>query len=95
MRGVHIANVVVWAPFLVLAPLRHSVTPKVWIGCNWMNVIVFVAALNIPGRADEIIGFVALAVVGASLMTWYVLHSKRVNVTYLNRVPAEGATTQP
>jgi hypothetical protein len=41
------------------------------------------------------IGWIAFSVVMTSLETWYVLHSKRVNVTYLSRVPAGEAAKQP
>ena len=90
MRGVYVVYGIVLAPFLVLAPLRHSLTPKVWIGGAWINVIVYAAAVNMPGRINAMVGMIAFAVIVASLMTWYILHSKRVNVTFLCRVPAEG-----
>lgn len=95
MRGVYVVYGIVWAPFLVLAPLRNSLTPKVWIGGAWVSVVVYAAAVNMPGRLDAMIGQIAIGVVVTLLMTWYVLHSKRVNVTYLSRVPAEEATKQP
>ena len=58
--SIYIAHAVVWAPFLVLAPLRHPLTPKVWIGCTWISAIVSVATINMPGRTDAMIGWIAI-----------------------------------
>ena len=95
MRGIFLVYGVVAVPFLVLAPLRHPLTPKVWIGSTWISVIVFTAAVDMPGQINAMIGLISFVVVTASLMTWYFLHSKRVNVTFLNRVPVEEAAKQP
>ena len=51
-------------------------------------MIVFAATVDKPGQINATIGLIAFTVLIASLTTWYVLHSKRVNVTFLNRVPA-------
>ena len=86
---------ILWFPFLVLAPMKHSLTPKVWIASEWIEAIVSSAAVDMSSALVEIIVLIALSVIKVSLMTWYVLHSKRVNVTYLSRVPAQDATKQP
>ncbi|MAG98902.1 MAG: hypothetical protein CMM08_19690 [Rhodospirillaceae bacterium] len=88
MRVAYFLTAIVWVPFLVLAPLKHWLTPKVWIGTSWIEVIVFAAAPDMSGRVDAKIGADIVGVVGAIFATLYVLNSKRVNVTYLNRVPA-------
>ncbi len=87
-RSIYIAQGIVWVPFLVLAPLKHPLTPRVWIGCAWISGIAFVATINMPGQIDAMIGWIAFVVVITLLLTWYALHSKRVNVTYLSRVLA-------
>ena len=93
-RTFFVTYAVIHIPFLVLAPLKHPLTPKIWIGTLWVIVVMYVILIDMPGRIDSMIVGIALAVVIASLMTWYVLHSKRVNVTYLNRVPAKEAPKQ-
>lgn len=75
-------------PFLILAPLKHRLLPKVWLVSIWAPMVVYVAAIDMPGQTDGMILRLALSFGGAALMSWYVLHSKRVNVTYLLRVPA-------
>ena len=95
MRGVFLAQALVAVPFLVLAPLKHALTPKVWIGSVWIGVVVSAATIDMPGQTDAMLGLIAFSVVLALLITWYALHSKRVNVTYLSRVPAGDATSQP
>ena len=93
--AVYMIGAAVWVPFLVLAPMKHSLTPKVWIWCTWINALVYAIAFDPPGGVDAKILQIVGVVVFTSLMTWYILHSKRVNVTYLSRVPAEGAAKQP
>ena len=82
-------------PVLILAPLKHRLMPRLWIAGMWISVITWIAAYDMPGRVDAMLLSVAATIVGSALLTWYVLHSKRVNVTYLHRVPtgesADGA----
>jgi hypothetical protein len=93
-RGFDIVTVVVWAPFLILAPLKHPLTPKVWIGANWITVIISAAISDWSSQINVTIAMTAIGIVIAVLLTWYVLHSKRVNVTYLHRVISGGETTK-
>lgn len=78
-------------PFLVLAPVKHALTPKVWIAGIWIGFAAWFAVIDMPGQVNTKIVNVVFGLVWGVLMTWYILASKRVNVTYLNRVP----TNQP
>ena len=75
-------------PFLVLAPMKHRLMPKVTIVCYWLVVILALANFTIFPVALALPGFV-FGVIWAVLITWYLLKSKRVNVTYLHLVPSE------
>ncbi len=61
---------------------------RVWIAGNWIGAIIYAATIDMPGQIDGVILRVGAVVVIAALMTLYILSSKRVNVTYLNRIPA-------
>lgn len=91
IRAVLLINVAAQLPILVLAPLKHRLLPKLWIAGLWISAIAYVAAFDMPGRLDSMILGVAMTIVGTALLTWYVLDSKRVNVTHLHRVPAGAA----
>ncbi len=88
MRAVSLIYAALTVPFLILAPMKHRLTPKLWIAWNWISVIIYAETIDFPGRIDEMILRVGAVVVMAALMTLYILISKRVNVTYLNRIPA-------
>lgn len=94
IRALLLAFAVAQIPFLVLAPLRHRLTPKVWLAGIWIPMAAYAAAIDMPGQADAMILRLALSFGAAALMTWYVLHSKRVNVTFLHRVPAEEVSAE-
>ena len=91
IRGVLLMSAVAHLPLLILGPLKHRLMPRLWIAGMWISAITSIAAYDMPGRLDSLILGIAMTIVGTALLTWYVLHSKRVNVTYLHRVPA-GAT---
>jgi len=67
-------------PFLVMAPMRHYAMPSVVTVCLWFGVAVNLLHAPLIGAASHI--------VWAAIITVYLLRSKRVNVTYLHRVPA-------
>ncbi len=91
-------HVTLSVPFLILAPMKHPLMPKVVIICLWMSFAsraspMYPAALaSASGTATYLSSVNLFGVIGAGvvavLITWYMLRSKRVNVTYLNRVPA-------
>lgn len=67
-------------PFLIMAPIRHYAMPSVVTVCLWFGVAVNLLHAPLIGAASHIIW--------AAIFTLYLLRSKRVNVTYLHRVPA-------
>jgi len=67
-------------PFLVLAPIKHRLTPKAAIWGMWIGVFIFAAT-------SSSLAYDAVAVLETGLFTWYFMQSERVNVTYLHRVP--------
>ena len=91
-------HVALSVPFLILAPMKHPLMPKVVIICLWLSFAsyawpMYLAALaSASGTARYLSSVNLFGVIGAGvvavLITWYMLRSKRVNVTYLNRVPA-------
>lgn len=91
IRAVLLVYLAAQLPFLVLAPLKHRLMPRAWLAGIWVAAVTFVAAIDMPGRTDGMVLRVALTLCCAALMSWYVLHAKRVNVTYLQRVPADPA----
>ena len=101
VRGFYIFLALVSVPFLVFALIKHPLTPAVWIGTILLNTItgllmVDLSSLIVADLADNVlfspIGRIFLKIGGACLMTWYVLNSKRVNVTYRSRIPANPKT---
>ena len=74
-------------PFLVLAPMKHPAMPKVAIICGGLSIAVRLVVDFFAGRlvvAGENVPFIVLT----ALFVWYLLRSKRVNVTYRYRVRA-------
>ncbi len=86
-RAVLLSIAAVNLPFLILAPMKHRLMPRLGIAGTWITVVIFAATIDMPGQIDGVILRVAFVVAFAALMTWYILSSRRVNVTYLNRVP--------
>ena len=79
---------VLFLPFLVLAPMKHRLMPKVTIVCSWLEVIPSLVYFTIVPVALALPGFV-FGVIFAVLITWYLLKLKRVNVTFRHLVPSE------
>lgn len=74
-------------PLLVLAPLRHSMMPKMSIICLWLGAVLgFGITFSILPIWMALSGS-AVGVILSALWTWYLLKSKRVNVTYNLRIP--------
>ena len=90
MRSSEIIFLAAIVPILVLAPRKHPLTPRVSIICIWAGMLasLLLDVAAFPERHDRVVLALAVYVVGSSLMTLYILNSKRVNVTFLNRVPA-------
>ncbi len=85
-RVILIVRGVLFAPFLVLAPLKHPLTPKIAIACNWLAAIAIVIDGAIVGMDYLIPGFAATLIL-AVVITFYFRDSKRVNATYFWRLP--------
>ena len=101
MQAVALFSIALQVPFLVLTPIGHHLMPSVTIVCTWVHTIFFLTfapnldetltAMNVNEVPPEISSAVAMyamiaGVVTSALWTWYLLCSKRVNVTYRNRV---------
>ena len=82
--------VLLMMPFAVLGLMKHSATPYVTIGCVWAYFILtpFLSFLGDPMPAESILPYIIISVVVGGSLTAYFLRSKRVNVTFLSRVPA-------
>lgn len=89
MRTIHVAYAAIWIPFLVIAPLKHPQTPRVWLGCIWGNAAVYITSTSLIAPISQMLVPISVNLLISVAVTWYVLSSKRVNVTYLNRVSAE------
>lgn len=94
VRFVNIICAVVSLPYIILAPLKHSWTPAVWLAEFW--IVFFVSALAIEAPDEAVRGwvFIALSLTTSLLMTWYIFSSKRVNVTYRHRVLASAIAAE-
>lgn len=88
IRAVLLIGAVAQLPILILGPLKNRLMPMLWIAGMWITAIAYIVAYDMPGRTDLMILSVASTLVTAALVTWYALHSKRVNVTFHHRVPA-------
>lgn len=76
----------VCAPFLVLAPLKHPLMPAATIAAHWIGLVGCGALFGLPAAAGDYVASIAHGAL-AVLFTWYLLRSKRVNVTYRHRIP--------
>lgn len=71
-------------PFLIMAPIGHRETPAITIACLWVSVAV--GLLGLAAVPPPLVGMQPLAVaVLAAIMTWYLITSERVNVTFRRR----------
>lgn len=86
-RAISVLGLILQIPALVLAPLKHPLFPRVAI---WTNLILLLLALLIMSKTSMnslIVFLIIIAFLMTILSTWYLLSSKRVNVTYHHRVP--------
>ena len=75
-------------PFLVLAPLKHELMPKVVMVGYGLGVLGFLTGLLFLTEfpTDRFIAVLINHGLTAALYSWYMGQSKRVNVTYRFRV---------
>jgi hypothetical protein len=95
MRVNYILTLILFAPILVLTPVKHPFTPKAWIAVAWLGALVGIATslIAFPGRVDKLMFTLAMSTIPAFLATWYFVRSKRVNATYLKRLPVDAVDT--
>ncbi|NNE84032.1 MAG: hypothetical protein HKN28_08690 [Alphaproteobacteria bacterium] len=101
LQTIYLISIALQLPFLVLTPIGHPLMPSLSIICSWVYTIFILtfafeqdAATEVmiaEGVSPEIVaGFntgIAILIIGTTVLwTWYLLCSKRVNVTYRNRV---------
>ena len=88
MAGLGVVQGLLYLPFLILAPQKNPLMPKAAIVALWLSVAVTAIAGMFVNPSQMIIQLIA-SVVFVALFSWYLRKSKRVNVTYLCRVPVE------
>lgn len=94
IRALLLMQAAAQVPFLIFAPLKHRLLPRVWLACLWIPMAITVVAIDMPGQTDGMILRLAYTVGATALISWYVLHSKRVNVTFLHRIPADAPAAE-
>jgi len=80
----------IWSVALLsVVPMRRPLVPKLLVAGIWLYGFIHWTIVLVFG-APEPMSFVGLgtSIAYSSLFSWYWLKSKRVNVSYLNRVPA-------
>ncbi len=92
-QSVSLASMVLRFPFLILVPLKHPLMPSIDITCTWISVFImmpFIISVDVTMGAPAAVGILiaALVLIVALLWTWYLLASKRVNLTFRHRIPA-------
>ncbi len=94
LMTVSVISLALQLPFLILVPLRHPLMVNASITCTWIHVVImlpFTLSIEVTLDAPESLGVVIAAgiLVISGLWTWYLLSSKRVNLTFRHRVPAQ------
>ena len=77
-------------PFIILAPKKSPLMPKATISAYWFS-IALTAIAGIITNPSAMLPQLIVGVIFVALFSWYLRNSKRVNVTYLHRVPVEVA----
>ena len=77
-------------PFLVLAPMLARAMPVVSIICYWAGTLLGLRLFFLPGLHLDVMILAPMLFWAAwgVVFTVYLVRSRRVNVTYLHRVPA-------
>jgi|GEM_PF-2994937 len=90
---INVVNLVYGLLMLIFMPLKRSWVPASIITCALLSWLIFVAVITIYGTVNlQVNLYFLFGGSFAGLYAWYWLQSKRVNVTYRNRVPAAPAT---
>lgn len=101
VQALYLLSLVLQIPFLVLTPIAHPLMPSATIVCTWVYMVFVItltsnldatfAAMNAETMSPDFAAAatktaVIVNITMTALWTWYLLSSKRVNVTYRNRV---------
>ena len=101
LKAAGVIWIVLQLPFLVLTPIAHPWMPTATIASTWINTSFTLTLLfnldenatfwNLDQTSADMMSTVTttgivVSIVGSALWTWYLLSSKRVNVTFRNRV---------
>jgi len=72
-----------WIPFLILAPMRHRLMPRIALICIAVTFLMDLVSINfvISLPMPKSMGVNIFNFVVAAGFTWYLLASKRVNMT--------------
>ncbi len=95
MRGVELMFLATFVPFLILAPLKHRLTPKFWIGGIALGALVSILPIvfAVLPQIELVVFIIFLGIVLRAPEVLYILSSKRVNVTFLHRIPVAVSPT--
>ncbi|MEK9645221.1 MAG: DUF2569 family protein [Alphaproteobacteria bacterium] len=88
LLGLAIVQAILQLPFIVLAPKKSPQMPKAVISAYWLGVSLSAIVAIIVGPG-QMLPQLIIGVVYVALLQLYFKKSRRVNVTYLRRVPAE------
>jgi len=80
-------------PFIILAPKKSPLMPRATISAYSLAVALNAVVTMIVGPAD-LLPQLLVNVAFVAAFSWYLRKSKRVNVTYLPRVPVEAAEVE-
>ena len=92
VAGLGIVQALLYLPFIIMTPMKHPLMPKATISALWFSVALTAIVGLLTGPMAMMVQIVA-GVVFVSLFQWYLNNSKRVNVTFRHRVPAEPETS--
>lgn len=95
MQHVLMFKAMTWIPFLILAPIRHPLMPRVTLICIVTAFLADFVAINfvIGLPMPKSMGVNIFNLLTAAAFGWYFLSSKRVDLTY--RLRERPAVTPP
>jgi len=76
-------------PYLVLAPMKSAWMPPLTIICAWAGVVLALPMNLYYLGTGAAMGGALSGTFWALITTLYIVRSRRVNVTYLQRIPAD------
>jgi hypothetical protein len=81
---------VVWTiVLLIFIPMKRPLVPRLLVAGSWLHMFLFSVIMLVFGTLTPMsLVWLGAGMIYVLLFSWYWLKSKRVNVTYLNRIPA-------